>query len=124
MSLRTPEKLQKLIENTIQYYQEALEDRESIHDIEWNQSEDQFSILFEMEVLSSDIVGCVTRIGSNETSTSLCEELSKYDVLGDIRIKSWTEKNEGGFPRYVTYIHCVDKLRIEALKYLNEIRNA
>ncbi len=72
------------------------------------------------ELWSDAVVGAITYMKDKNNFFSVKEKLEKLAVKSDEHICHWLGKNEDTYPLYHSYILHIEKIRLMALKYIEE----
>ncbi len=86
-----------------------------------NNTEEDLSIFFEVEVFSDTVAGVATTIekfGTHSDPKTAKKWLDEGNLLNDKRYSGWLIANLEKYPNYCTYILLIDYLRLKVLEYL------
>lgn len=117
----TKNKIIQLLEQLTIDYQNCRQEREKIA-LELILSEEEFSLLEEIELLTTDIRGYATQIkvqGHINNKLIANEQLQKIRIFNIPTIAQFYFKNKLNFPLIKSYLRMLDYLRLLILEFLS-----
>ena len=120
MSKKKSNLIETLHRFTIDTYHESLQDIKLLHEIEWSNNPNTFSILGEAEVWSSSVVGLAQQLTRHMASPlpDLSKGLRSLELFGNQTISDWIWHEGLNYKRFLNHLLSVECLRVSALKEL------
>jgi hypothetical protein len=118
----TKQLLELLLEFVKVEYQRSRQDRQHLHEEEWQAGEQAPSILGETEVRADAVIGVVRGylFSQNFDTKSAREILHRYSVYDSKVLMSWLLKHTESRTQFVAYLHAIEHLRRVALDSFDE----
>ncbi|GAA6615169.1 hypothetical protein [Scytonema sp. NUACC26] len=110
--------INRVLKHLLNDYKKTREERRQI--ALWEESED-FSVLGEIEILTTDIKGCATQIIANdevENSQESLEKLTKLKFFDISYFADWYFSEENQFPQIKRYVEKLNYLRLLIIEYI------
>ena len=117
----TKNKIVQLLEQLTIDYQNCRQEREKIA-LEFLPSEEEFSLLEEIELLTTDIRGYASQIkvqGHINNKLTATEQLQKMRIFNTLTTAQFYFNNQLNFPLVKSYLRMLDYLRLLILEFLS-----
>lgn len=109
----------KVLKHLLSDYKNTREERRKIS--LWEESQD-FSILGEIEIFTTDIEGCASQVMANdelENSQNIIKKLTKINIFDISYFADWYFSEESQFPQVKLYIEKLNYLRLLIIEYIS-----
>lgn len=109
----------KVLKHLLSDYKNTREERRKIS--LWEESQD-FSILGEIEIFTTDIEGCASQVMANnelENSQDIIKKLTKINIFDISYFADWYFCEESQFPQVKLYIEKLNYLRLLIIEYIS-----
>ncbi|KAB8315782.1 hypothetical protein SD81_031020 [Tolypothrix campylonemoides VB511288] len=111
--------IDRVLKHLLSDYKKTREERRQI--ALWEESKD-FSILGEIEILTSDVEGCAFQVIANdklENSQDIIDKLTKVKIFDVSYFADWYFSDENQFPQIKRYIEKLNYLRLLIIEYIS-----